>query len=79
MLGSGTCQQKGMWADQGLTCTWCPTDVMCDISMRERVSELDMCPCCLCYDGGKRGTCSGSVVVAPFVHFCLFIFDGSLR
>ena len=23
----------------------------------------------LCYDGGKRGTCSGSVLVAPFVRF----------
>ena len=27
----------------------------------------------LCYDGGKRGTCSGSVLVAPFVHFLILI------
>ena len=28
----------------------------------------------LCYDGGERGTCLGSVLVAPFVHFCMFAF-----
>ena len=39
----------GMWVDLGLMCRWCPADVMCDLSIRECVSELDMlCPCCRC-------------------------------
>ena len=34
----------------------------------------------LCYDGGKRGTCTGSVLVAPFVHIYIYFMDhyGSL-
>ena len=39
----------------------------------------------LYHDGGERGTCSGSVLVAPFVHFFIIVIttvvylDGSLR
>ena len=34
----------------------------------------------LCYDGGKRGTCSGSVLVVPFMQLFTFFMDhcGSL-
>ena len=27
-------------------CTWCPADVISDLSIRKCVSELDLCPCC---------------------------------
>ena len=38
----------GMWADLVLMCTWCSVDVMCDLSIRECVLELGMCPCRRC-------------------------------
>ena len=47
---------EGAWADLGLMCTWCPVDVMCDLSIHECRSELDMCPCC------RRALTAGSVV-----------------
>ena len=60
----------GMWADLGLTCTWCPADVVCDISIRECVSELDMCLCCRCtMTTGSVVRCSGSVLRALSVRF----------
>ena len=69
------------WADPGLMCTWYPADVMCDLSIRECVSEFDMYPCCGC------AMTAGSVVRvrgpcwAPLS--CVFTtvayLDGSLR
>ena len=55
-------------------CTWCPTDVVRDLPIRECVSELGMTPCLSLYpDGGGRGTCSGSVLVAPFRVYIVII------
>ena len=53
MLGNGKCQQLGVWADLELMSTWCPTGVVCDLPIREYVSELGMYPCLsVCPDGG---------------------------
>ena len=63
-----------VWAGLELMCTWCPAGVVCDLPIRECVSEnghvsvLSLCP-----DGGGRGTCSGSVLVAPFRVYIIII------
>ena len=55
-------------------CTWCPTGVVCDLPIRECISELGMYPCVsLCLDDEGRGTCSGSVLVAPFCAYIIII------
>ena len=53
-------------------CTWCPASVVCDLSIRECVSELGMYPCCrwALTVGGVvrvRGPCWSP----PFVHMLL--------
>ena len=60
-------------------CTWRPAYVMCDLSIRECVSELDMCPCCRCtMTAGSVVRGRGSVLVAPFVLFFFMDHFGSL-
>ena len=55
-------------------CTWYPADVMCNLSIRECVSELDVCSCCRCTMTAGSVVCvRGSVLVAPFVHFLLLL------
>ena len=57
-------------------CMWCPTGVVCDLPIRGCVSELGMYPCfLLCLDGGGRGTCSGSVLVAPLRAYVIIIIS----
>ena len=55
-------------------CAWCPAGVVCDLPIRECVSELDVYPCCRCaLTMGGRGTCLGSVLVAPFRAYIVII------
>ena len=70
-----------MSVDLGLMWTWCPADVMCDLSIPECVSELDMCPCCRCaMTAGSvvrvRGPCGAPL---SCVFTTVAYLDGSLR
>ena len=62
-------------------CTWCPADVMCDLSIRECVSGLYMCPSCRCaMTAGSvvrvRGPCWSPL---SCVFTTVAYLDGSLR